>query len=635
MNAKSTGYISADKIAQITWLSLARDFDLESQYASACAALHRGDIVTFRSATSKEVGIVDPIYFKKRYQLDSLLKKYRFDADVYSDEDLRDLTFSKFMKGQERLAKQQHAPTPCWVQAVTGRARFHARRILGDFTMDDIYKEARFGKKASIGCPLSKAYIDLKLTSDGAFTGSSQGHTWFKGYLETDALLSRIISAQPVYAESLELQQVPKTWKIHRLITPLPLVDLFYTFGVGGLVEERLAQEGLDISKLPSKHQWYVSQNSTASYSDIRGGYLATGDLSDASNSLVSWLLNRVLPRKWYRAIQQAFFRQVTFDGRRFEVCSVLPMGNGCTFPVETLVFYCLLLAIRDLTGVKGTISVFGDDLIYPRSMHQHVVRVYESLGLVFNLDKTYVSFPFRESCGEDFYRGIPVRPAQLKTADSIKNALTSISYIYKVLNTLLRRWQLKDIPYTVDRLLELVNLLGYPVFRVPPSFPDQSGLKVFSPVAFVTHHSYEPINVRFAHGSRWFEFSYLKLFYKARAVIAQEPYYWLSLSQRDDTLPNHWAEEVYPWHEPTKEWCYQLTEAPRQVFTWRKIKPRKIRLSNGKTVMKRANSKPYVASRVLRKIGVAMYQVPEAPDFAGVSDWLVGRPAQTERVFT
>jgi phenylpyruvate tautomerase PptA (4-oxalocrotonate tautomerase family) len=551
------------------WLSLHEDFSRffpETElYPKARAALLERDLKGFRSNLHCEKGLLPPHRFKVRVQLEDLLKRYRFAQDVFTDDELESMTIDKYLSTQVRLGQLNY--TGELTHRVLQKARMLCKSILGEFPKEDIYNYARFGRKSSIGCPLSLAYIDHKLTDVRAFTGSFQCASWFMREIKTDPVLQEIVAALPrkeVDANTkhtfLNLVNVPKSWKIHRAITPLTLLDLFYSYGVGGIITDRLKEHAnLDISRLQERHRRLVKKLSLTTTH-------ATADLSSASDSITSVLLNRVLPRPWYNAVKMACTHQISINDKLYYTESVLPMGNGMTFPLETLVFYVLIKAIGELAGITGIFSVYGDDLIYPSKLHKFVARIFPSIGLCLNMDKTYVSYPFRESCGEDFYRGVSVRPFMLAEVGNFRQ-LTSSRYeahIYKTINALLRRWDASELPGTLNYLFLELDRVTQRVLRVPPSFPDTSGIKVDClTTKFETLYpvNYSEVSIIFRDGSRWFEFEYLHERMKDRFVREPMPYYWLKLSGGSD--------------EPVDEYHHQFSiysEIPKSPLQWKKI---------------------------------------------------------------
>ena len=529
---KKTVSYDTDVAAKNLWLSLLRDFrDFEGNlFAQKAEEAFVENIATFREYPFPELGNISPFRFKCWKQLSSFLKKYRFAQDAYSDLELDNRSREKFFADQQRISTYVQPTTLCF--KVLQRARVVAKSILGQYDPDQTILNARFGKKSSIGCPLSHAYIDEKLSNVAAFTSSSECAEWFRSMSAGDPILSEIVS--PLYKssllnhthDSLNLVSVPKNWKINRLITPLTLIGLFYSYGVGDQVVLGLRRAGLDLRRLQTRHRRLVRRMSVSRTH-------ATADLSAASDSLTSELLNRVLPREWYNAIRKTFSHQLSCDGKTYYTASVLPMGNGLTFPVETLVFYSILRAISELSGVKGIISVYGDDLIYPSRMHRYVSHIFPRIGLVLNMDKTFVGAPFRESCGSDYYKGCDVRPAFLPEGGQSLSRNSYISFLYKAYNSLRARWDESEIPRTLRWLLAELAYVSGRIYRVPPSYPATSGIQVAAPniVPFgASFLPFTPVRCIFSAGSRWFLFNALAEVSGRRIVHTVMPYYWLSL---------------------------------------------------------------------------------------------------------
>lgn len=348
-----------DEIGSRVWFSLLRDFRLTEgeNFAVPAEQAMRSGVSKFREYSFPELGVIPIARFKRYHQLANLLKKYRFKSDHYTDRELEQRSYSLYLENQVRLLSPRRETASAYL--IVQRARSICKAILGSFPKDQVFDHVRFGKKSSIGCPLDLAYIDEKLSNVRAFTSSSECAKWFfEDYLPGDPHLATIVARllsggelPDLALNALKAVLVPKTWKIHRMITPLTLLALFYSYGIGGIITDRLAEAGLDITKLQRVHQRLIQRFSRRKHTTFYGGSHATGDLSAASDSLVSELLNRILPRDWYRAIRKTFSHQIEIDGRMNYTASVLPMGNGLTFPVETLVFYSLLKAIGELTG--------------------------------------------------------------------------------------------------------------------------------------------------------------------------------------------------------------------------------------------------------------------------------------------
>jgi hypothetical protein len=552
------------------------------------------DITSFRGRKPKELGEVSVGRFKRTKQVDAFLKKFRFEHDAYTDDELSARTLEKFLEEQIRL----HRPMPLKLSGfkVCQRARKIAHRILGECPGQEVIENVQFGKKSSIGCPFALAYLDVKLSDDEAFTGTSPSTAVFlEQVLPGDSVLQRILKRfgnfksikKQLSMTHLNLVEVPKTWDKYRLITPLTLLGLFLSYGVGRVVTKRLKDAGLNIAKLQEVHRSLVK-----GYSRSRSH--ATADLSAASDSITSELLNRILPRPWYNLIKKTFVRNLNVSDSSFSSVSVLPMGNGATFPVETLVFYCIIKAIGELTGIKGTFSVYGDDLIYPSALHSFVTAVFPQLHLKLNVDKTFVSYPFRESCGSDFYRGQDVRPYFLKGNAEDLTRVRYEAFLYKVYNGLTRRWDPLEIRGTLTWILSELSMVTDRILRVPPSFPDFSGVKVHHWQELPLDYSllpFPPIHAEFLNGTRCFQFDFLTETPAKRIVKTMMPYYWLALQglTDDPVEKDHYKSSRKVLREFDLSTIGLPDPSNRSSMAWVKTrKPDKIYYKNGKKVVKK-----------------------------------------------
>jgi hypothetical protein len=93
-------------------------------------------------------------------------------------------------------------------------------------------------------------------------------------------------------------------------------------------------------------------------------------------------------------------------------------MGNGFTFELETLIFIGI---ISGVTGLRPGLDflVYGDDIIVPKDAARNVLSALRLFGFTPNERKTFVDGPFRESCGGDYFAGVPVRALFVKKTPS------------------------------------------------------------------------------------------------------------------------------------------------------------------------------------------------------------------------
>jgi len=209
-------------------------------------------------------------------------------------------------------------------------------------------------------------------------------------------------------------------------------------------------------------------------------GNFCTIDLKSASDSISCSFLRWVASNDfytfldWQRASYMTFPDEYKREPLKLEMFST--MGNGFTFPLQTLLFAVLVESCYDALGIKiergrdapRNYSVFGDDIIVRRDAYEFVCRMLERCGFIVNETKSYASGSFRESCGEDYFRGQNIRGVYLKQVHSP-------AHIYSLINRLLR-WCCRSgllLPKTIAYLRELV-----PFRPVPYHVSDTSGIK-------------------------------------------------------------------------------------------------------------------------------------------------------------
>ena len=223
---------------------------------------------------------------------------------------------------------------------------------------------------------------------------------------------------------------VNKTTTVARGICTEPTINMWMQLGVASSLEERLKFFwGIDLSVQPERNGWLARAGSV-------DDALCTIDLESASDSMGMTMLRYMLPRS-FMAILEAFRCPKTRlpTGRELDLGMVSTMGNGFTFPLETMFFAAVVRGVAKVVGCKlddSNFGVFGDDIICPSKLYRTVTRVLSILGMVVNPGKSFVEGPFRESCGADFFLGVPVRGVyikQLRTKQDFLVAVNSLNY--------------------------------------------------------------------------------------------------------------------------------------------------------------------------------------------------------------
>lgn len=508
-----------DTVMFNTYKYLASDLDVlvgSSYFSTAIRGLTPIDLRRFQWYSRTDAS---PHVYKAVYQMDAFFKRYRFQNDQYTAKELKVLTLDKFEDTQKRISAPLRI-TPA-TDLVLRRARDIIKETLGKFSQHELDDQVRLGTRSTYGTPYRDSYHDLKFSRD--ILGSRQHLRWLESYLKTDHILAEAIQGKPwIPVDALALALVPKSYKSLRIVKPQTPVGNLYTNGLGALLTERLLQVGLNIRTLQERHKRLVKSSS-------KSRNLVTADLSAASDSITRDLLLKLLPYPWFKACMLGIARSCRIGKREIPLTSVATMGDGHTFPLQTLVFYSLIKAIGELVcGRQRFVSVYGDDLIYPTDIHMYVVGILNNLHFRINEDKTYVEGHFRESCGSDCYHGIDVRPCSIEGGYQLLSRNPYLQFLYKLYNGLRRRWDAVEIPKALGYIMdEIVRVNGY-IHQVPPSFPDISGIKTDCPI----HSDPRPFLVADCTPNTGYVFRYLRKCFDLRVVENELVYYWDSLRQ-------------------------------------------------------------------------------------------------------
>lgn len=554
---------SVDNLATKTAARLIRDFQCGLQDYSFCcsflASLLAGSVAEIRESTPA-VDFKDgsgTFEMKARYQLQSIFKRHRFENDTYSDSELTEKAVSAFEATQHRLRQTDLRTCDAEIARVIRIARNYVAHVLGPYSDEECRERSRFGRKASVGVPAALACEAARW--ELPISGSQDQINWF------DAEMYQIDSVQEYWArqreagyngptyqltKSLKLTLVPKTFKSLRTIMPNTTIGGYMSYGLGEMMRVRLLRKGYDLRKLQHKHRNLAQIASRSDTGD------ATCDLSAASDTISVQLIEMLFPQDWFDVLTSSRIGQIELpDGRVVESLTFGTMGIGYTFPMQTLVFLSLLKAIQWVHYPKYRqrhISVYGDDLIYQSSMHTHVVRIFNKVGFVINIEKSYHDGWFRESCGGDYFRGVDVRPFQPQNGSV--NFVGTKAYeatLYKTINGLLRRWHECEIGGTLQYLLSEVESLGVLVKRVPDDFPDDAGVRCpqLDTHDFMRTTAAAPVKF-LGHGV--YRFSYLRLVPEDRKEERHDPYLWLAMRGGPDNAVEQHSQWSHSSVAPT-----------------------------------------------------------------------------------
>lgn len=357
------------------------------------------------------------------------------------------------------------------------------RRILDDFWHKEGYPlvdsplyvldQCALGPGLTVGSLGNDFYT--KLFSSPLSVSDLSLYRWYRRYIMRipyweEAEQCRISShGDPYVVPSSRLSFVPKNDEISRCICIEPTLNGLFQLGLGRILERRLhGVFGISLQSQPFKNR------ALARLGSITDG-LATLDLSSASDSISTKMLQYLLPSSFLYELERYRSPSVDIKGRgTVGLGMVSTMGNGYTFPLQTIIFSSVVVACMSWRGIPPNSeraselwSVFGDDIICPRACAPDVVAILQLLGFKVNHDKSFVEGPFRESCGSDFFMGSDIRGVYVKT-------LRTPEARFSVIN-LLTRFSTRtgiDLSRSIKYLLDTV-----PKILVPPWEDFSSGI--------------------------------------------------------------------------------------------------------------------------------------------------------------
>lgn len=284
-------------------------------------------------------------------------------------------------------------------------------------------------------------------------------------------------SFRPVIVRGNTLFTVKKNSEISRTCCTEPLLNMMMQKSLGAWCEQRLA------AKLGIKLDTQPDINRALTRIGSENGAFGTIDLSSASDSISMTLCEWALPPtflKWVRLFRSQIVRYP--DGHEEELRMVSTMGNGFTFPLETIIFACAVRAVYISKGVKPCFwsgpqlngAVFGDDLVVREDCFDTVKQLLVRLGFAVNESKSFNTGLFRESCGYDYWQGFNIRPVFIDSLETSPD-------VYSSFNRLARWAAQNELP--IGRTLFVLSKMAR-FLPVPFSAADDSGFKVPSRLA-------------------------------------------------------------------------------------------------------------------------------------------------------
>jgi hypothetical protein len=301
------------------------------------------------------------------------------------------------------------------LNSVMSDARLICQEILGrvdEATWGEILDGADFGPGATESHKVETGTLVEKLASTYHHTATREALPMFMAYgVRNPHWVSYLCVFDGSYevVEGDRVTTVLKKWDKDRTIGIQPSINVFLQKGLGTAMAKRLRRAGVNLRD--------QRLNQSRARSGSLDGMIATEDLKGASDHICFQAVDWFLPSDWLHicnALRCAKYR-IGRKGEWREYEKYSAMGNGFTFPLESLIFYCVAKAAVRYVGCSPQgLGVFGDDLTIPVEAALVTIEALRFLGFRTNVDKTHVVGSFRESCGGDYVHGVDVRPVYL-----------------------------------------------------------------------------------------------------------------------------------------------------------------------------------------------------------------------------
>jgi len=361
-----------------------------------------------------------------------------------------------------RRARVNPEVMPPMLHSVLHHARRKMAELLGPRpTLDEL--ALRFGPGATSLTKKREASVKVKLGCGVSCSEELIG--WVRALLTQMPALTMLNADQSAVGDdewwatiSVAIHEgvvsfVRKNAKTDRTTETQPTLNGMLQLAIGDfLTEYRLGGiAGLDLSDqaLNQRLAWVGSLT----------GEIATLDLKSASNLNAYELVRELTPEDWFSLLKAARVGTTRVPGIgpvRLEMFS--GMGNGFTFPLESLIFYSLCWGVAIHRGYgRGNmpiISVYGDDIAVDSDLVDDLRVVLRLLGHTVNSAKSFWEGPFRESCGTDWYSGIDVRPIYPKE-------VASPAVLFSLHNGLYRKGFTKAAEWVHDLVHPNLRLYG------------------------------------------------------------------------------------------------------------------------------------------------------------------------------
>ena len=331
--------------------------------------------------------------------------------------DLRREAVSKFHLVERRLQSlPAQLSNPCVDfprDAIMSIAKRKIAKVLGRLDCDEFLGNLHMSNGASTRLPRRRGNPAFKFCGVPQCTADIE--ELVRELLYTDEVYMRSLKAfGPCSPASIKLDvvqgsrldTVPKNAKTDRTIAIEPELNMWFQKSIGSMIRRALRRVGINLND--------QSVNQRLALIGSRTGSLVTIDLEAASDSVSVDLCRELLPPAWFNFMDR--IRSKCYRDEQSEwytpFVKFSTMGNGFTFELESLLFWGIVSAtVQYYNCSDDRLSVYGDDIICHNSVAEEVIRMLAEVGFKTNSDKTFLTGPFRESCGMHYFYGVDVSP--------------------------------------------------------------------------------------------------------------------------------------------------------------------------------------------------------------------------------